>query len=239
MIARRHMHDFGTTREHLAAVAVKNHENGALNPDAHMRKVITLEQALKARPIAEPLGLYDCSLISDGAAAVIVTAAERAGDLRKAGAGAGDGAGVRLRGARSEGRHHDVSRRCRRAAKKAYAMAGLGPDDIQFAELHDCFTIAEIIATEDLGFVGTGPGRPVRGGGLHAPWRNDAGERERRIEVEGAPGGRDRRGADRGRRAAASRRGRGAAIGAARDRAGAEPGRIGSDLRGQHPGGGL
>ncbi len=78
MIARRHMHQFGTTREHLAAVAVKNHANGALNPDAHMRKVITMEQALNARPIAEPLGLYDCSLISDGAAAVMVTTMERA-----------------------------------------------------------------------------------------------------------------------------------------------------------------
>ena len=81
MIARRHMHDFGTTREHLAAVAVKNHENGALNPDAQMRKVITIEQALAGKPVADPLNLYDCSLISDGAAAVIVTAAERAGEF--------------------------------------------------------------------------------------------------------------------------------------------------------------
>src|SRR4030081_19956 len=74
MIARRHMHDFGTRREHLAAVAVKNHANGALNPDAHLRKVITLEQALAGKPVADPLNLYDCSLISDGAAAVIVAA---------------------------------------------------------------------------------------------------------------------------------------------------------------------
>src|SRR5260221_2470112 len=81
MIARRHMHDFGTRREHLAAVAVKNHANGALNPDAHLRKVITLEQALAGKPVADPLNLYDCSLISDGAAAVIVTSAEPAADL--------------------------------------------------------------------------------------------------------------------------------------------------------------
>ena len=78
MIARRHMHDFGTTREHLSAVAVKNHANGALNPDAQMRKVITLEQAMNSRPIAEPLNLYDCSLVSDGAAAVVLCAADRA-----------------------------------------------------------------------------------------------------------------------------------------------------------------
>jgi len=78
MIARRHMYQFDTTREQLAAVAVKNHANGALNPDAHMRKVITIEEALNARPVAEPLGLYDCSLISDGAAAVILAPVERA-----------------------------------------------------------------------------------------------------------------------------------------------------------------
>ncbi len=72
MIARRHMYQYGTTREHLASVAVKNHENGALNPDAHMRKAITLAQAMAGKPVADPLNLYDCSLISDGAAAVIL-----------------------------------------------------------------------------------------------------------------------------------------------------------------------
>src|SRR6185503_17827357 len=81
MIARRHMHEFGTRREHLAAVAVKNHANGALNPDAHLRKTITIEQALAGKPVADPLNLYDCSLISDGAAAVVVTSLERARDL--------------------------------------------------------------------------------------------------------------------------------------------------------------
>src|SRR5258707_11914694 len=78
MIALRHMRDFGTRREHLAAVAVKNHANGAMNPDAHLRKVITLEQAMAGKPVPDPLNLYDCSLISDGAAAVIVGSAERA-----------------------------------------------------------------------------------------------------------------------------------------------------------------
>src|SRR5579872_1978058 len=78
MIARRHMYDFGTRKEHLSAVAVKNHANGALNPDAHMRKVITLEQALNGRPVADPLNVYDCSLVSDGAAAVILVPLDRA-----------------------------------------------------------------------------------------------------------------------------------------------------------------
>src|SRR5262250_3220052 len=81
MIARRHMHEFGTQREHLAAVAVKNHANGALNPDAHLRKPITIEQALAGKPVADPLNLYDCSLISDGAASVIVAPADRARDF--------------------------------------------------------------------------------------------------------------------------------------------------------------
>ncbi|HWB97974.1 MAG TPA: beta-ketoacyl synthase N-terminal-like domain-containing protein, partial [Bryobacteraceae bacterium] len=81
MIARRHMYQFGTQKEHLSAVAVKNHANGALNPDAHMRKVITLEQALAGKPIADPLNLYDCSLISDGAAAVLLAPADRAAEF--------------------------------------------------------------------------------------------------------------------------------------------------------------
>src|SRR5258707_8968281 len=78
MIARRHMYQYGTTREQMAAVAVKNHANGAKNPLAHMRKVITMEQALNGKPIAEPLTVYDCSLVSDGAASVLVTTLERA-----------------------------------------------------------------------------------------------------------------------------------------------------------------
>src|SRR3989441_9289653 len=81
MIARRHMYEFGTRREHLSAVAVKNHANGALNPDSHLRKAITIEQALASKPVADPLNLYDCSLISDGAASAIVTATDRAGQF--------------------------------------------------------------------------------------------------------------------------------------------------------------
>src|SRR5579859_3709629 len=81
MIARRHMYQYGTTREQMAAVAVKNHQNGAKNPLAHMRKVITMEQALAGKPIAEPLTVYDCSLISDGAAAVLIMPADRAAEF--------------------------------------------------------------------------------------------------------------------------------------------------------------
>jgi acetyl-CoA C-acetyltransferase len=158
MIARRHMHDFGTTRAQLSSVAVKNHENGALNPDAQMRKVITLEQAMNARPIAEPLNLYDCSLISDGAAAVVLCAADRAREFNPR--------PVKVLGVAQASDWVALDQKpdittfaaVRGAAKKAYVMAGLGPKDIQFAELHDCFTIAEIVAMEDLGFVERGRG---------------------------------------------------------------------------------
>jgi len=158
MIARRHMHDFGTRREHLSAVAVKNHENGALNPDAQMRKPITLEQAMNARPIAEPLNLYDCSLISDGAAAVVLCAADRAREFSDK--------PVRVLGIAQASdfvaldRKEDITTfpALRAAARGAYRMAGVDAVQIEFAELHDCFTIAEIVAMEDLGFVRRGQG---------------------------------------------------------------------------------
>jgi acetyl-CoA C-acetyltransferase len=165
MIARRHMYQFGTTREHLAAVAVKNHANGFLNPNAHMRKLITIEQALNARPVAEPLGLYDCSLISDGAAAVAITSLERARDFTDK--------PVRILGIAQASDYVALDQKqdittfpaVRKSAEKAYKMAGLGARDIQFAELHDCFTIAEIIAMEDLGFVPRGQGGPYTAAG--------------------------------------------------------------------------
>ena len=160
MIARRHFHQFGTTREQLAAVAVKNHANGAKNPLAHMRKVITLEQALAGKPVAEPLTVYDCSLISDGAAAVVLVPAEHASRYTSR--------FVRVRAvvqtsdyvALDDKADITVFPSVKAAGEKAYAMAGLGPNDIHLAELHDCFTIAEVIAGEDLGFVAKGNGGP-------------------------------------------------------------------------------
>lgn len=160
MIARRHMHEFGTKKEHLASIAVKNHANGALNPDAHMRKNVTLEQAMKGKPIADPLNIYDCSLISDGAAAVILAPLERAREFTDK--------PVRVLGIAQASDFVALDQKAdittfpavRRAGEKAYAMAGVGPNEIEFAELHDCFTIAEIIAMEDLGFCKRGAGGP-------------------------------------------------------------------------------
>src|SRR6185369_16061093 len=145
---------------HLAAVAVKNHANGALNPDAQMRKVITLEQAMNGKPIADPLNLYDCSLVSDGAAAVILAPLDWAREFTDK--------PVRVLGIAQASDYVALDQKqdittfpaVRRAAEKAYHMAGVTAKDIQFAELHDCFTIAEIIATEDLGFVPRGEGGP-------------------------------------------------------------------------------
>jgi acetyl-CoA C-acetyltransferase len=168
MIARRHMHQFGTTREQLAAVAVKNHANGAKNPLAHMRKTITMQQALAGKPIAEPLTVYDCSLISDGAAAVVIVpldqAARYAGRCAKVLAVAQTSDHVAL------DRKPDITffPAVRAAGEKAYRMAGLGPRQIDLAELHDCFTIAEIIASEDLGFAAKGEGGPLAASGATA-----------------------------------------------------------------------
>jgi len=161
MIARRHMHEFGTTREQMAAVAVKNHANGALNPLAHLRKRITMEQALAGKPVSEPLTVYDCSLISDGAAAVVIIPLERARDF--------PGISLRILGIAQASDYvaldakDDITsfRANRVAAEKAYRMAGLGPGEVDLAEVHDCFTIAEIVALEDLGFVARGEGGPA------------------------------------------------------------------------------
>ena len=168
MIARRHMHQYGTTREHLAAVAVKNHANGAKNPLAHMRKVITLEQALAGKPIAEPLTVYDCSLISDGAAAVVIAPLDQAARYNRRYA--------KMRAVTQTSDHVALDNKAditlfpavKAAGEKAYALAGLGPQEIDVAELHDCFTIAEIVASEDLGFVAKGEGGPFAASGATA-----------------------------------------------------------------------
>ena len=169
MIARRHMHQFGTTREHMAAVAVKNHANGAKNPDAHMRKPITMEQALEGRMIADPLTLYDCSLVSDGAAAVLVCPTDKAAEFSQKPIHVLGIAQASDCVALAEKEDITTFPAVRRAAEKAYSMARLAPKDIQVAELHDCFTIAEIIALEDLGFVPRGEGGPASANGFSAP----------------------------------------------------------------------
>src|SRR6202161_934117 len=156
MIARRHMYQYGTTREQLAAVAVKNHQNGAKNPLAHMRKVISMEQALAGKPIAEPLTVYDCSLISDGAGAGLIMPLERASAFTDKPVQVLGLAETSDNVALDEKDDITTLHAVKTSAAKAYKMAGVEAADIQFAEVHDCFTIAEILAIDDLGFVPKG-----------------------------------------------------------------------------------
>jgi len=158
MIATRHMHDYGTTKEQLAQVAVKNHANGAKNPYAQYRFEITVEQVMSATPVAHPLGLLDCSPVSDGAAAIVLCAmdkAKRYTDKPVKIIGSGQASDTLPLHGRRDITTLDATVY---AAKMAYKQANLTPKDIDVAEVHDCFTIAEICAIEDLGFVEKGEG---------------------------------------------------------------------------------
>ncbi len=152
LATRRYMVEYGLTPEELALVAVKNHRNGVRNPYAHFRKEITLDDVMSSRVICDPLRLYDCSPISDGAAAVVLSNAP--GPVRVAGFGqATDLVAIQMRGELS----HFPSTRV--AARKAFEMAGIGPDEIDTAEIHDAFTSFEIIGAEDVGLFAPGGGR--------------------------------------------------------------------------------
>src|SRR5437879_6355352 len=157
LIARAHMEKYGTTEAQMAAVAVKNHRHGALNPKAQFQKQITIDQVLKSAYVADPLKLFDCCPFSDGGAAVVLASEEVARRYRKpvwvlASAAASDWMLL--------GDKRDLSRvpATERAAAVAYRQAGLGPADVDVVELHDCFTIAEIVATEGLGLFEPGAG---------------------------------------------------------------------------------
>jgi acetyl-CoA C-acetyltransferase len=158
MFAARHMHEYGTTREQLAAVAVKNHHYGAMNPNALFQKEITLEKALASDPVASPLVVYDCCANADGAACLILAAEKRARELSER--------VVWLDGVGCASASMSVLRRgdlvglpsAQEAADQAYRQAGITARDVKVAEVHDCFTIAEIMAYEDLGFCARGEG---------------------------------------------------------------------------------
>ncbi len=158
LFAARHMHEFGTTREQLALVAVKNHHYGAMNPNALFQKEITLEKALAAEPVASPFGVMDCCANADGAACLILAEEARAKALSQR--------VVWLDGVGCATAPMSVLRRAdlvglpsaREAARQAYAQAGVSAKEVKVAEVHDCFTIAEIMAYEDLGFCAKGEG---------------------------------------------------------------------------------
>jgi len=161
LAAQRHMAEYGTTEEQLARVGVKNHTHAARNPNAHFQKGASLEQVLGSRMIASPLRLYMCSPITDGAAAVILASEERARDLTERPVWI-RGTGQALDGFTLSSLPEDYSRwpALRRAADAAYRMAAVTPRDVDLAEVHDCFAIAEVIAYEELGFCEKGEGGP-------------------------------------------------------------------------------
>jgi acetyl-CoA C-acetyltransferase len=161
MIARAHMHQYDTTREQLAEVAVKNHAHGLNNPNAQFRMAITQETVMNSTMVADPLRLLDCSPVTDGAAAVIVCSEEIAKKSGKsmvkirASAQATDSIALHSR--------KDLSAlpAVEKAATEAYKQADVRPDDIDLAEVHDCFTIAELVVMEELGFCKRGKSGPA------------------------------------------------------------------------------
>jgi len=160
LMARRHMHEYGTTEEMLASVAVKNHAHGSKNPYAQFQNEITIETVLNSKVVASPLKVFDCSPITDGAAAVVLADLEKAKEImpkdRIVKIVASEQATDTL--ALHDRKTITSLRATKVAAQKAYAKAGIKPNDVDVAEVHDCFTIAEIIATEDLGFFKPGEG---------------------------------------------------------------------------------
>ena len=231
-MARRHMELYGTTSRQFGEIAVATRRHAALHGNAIMTAPITIEDHQASRMIADPLRLLDCSLESDGAAAVVVSAAERARDLARR--------PVYVMGV-AEG-HPDspsvISQRpdlttlgLAKAAPRAFAMAGVGPADIDVAEIYDCFTYTVLCQIEDLGFCRKGEGGPFVEGGAIALGGRLPGQHARRAPVPGAHGGPEPR---RRARAAAARRGRSDAGPGRRDRPRHRVWRHGRRIRGHH-----
>jgi acetyl-CoA acetyltransferase len=159
MAARRHMHEYGTTSAHFGAIAVTMRSHALLNESAQMKKPMTLEDHQNSRFIAEPFRLFDCCLNSDGAAAVVVTSAERAKDLQHP--------PVRIVGGTQCHTHKNffeapspAQQGEEEAAKRLYERYGLSPQDFDFAELYDCFTFTVLAQLESYGFCGIGESGP-------------------------------------------------------------------------------
>jgi len=168
LIARAHMHEFGTTPEQLAAVAVSMRGHAVRNPTAQMREPIRIGDVLGSRLIADPLHLLDCSLVSDGGAAVVLTSLERARDFPHPPVvllGVGEGHGhEHISQARSL-----TTSAAAEAGRRAYAMARIRPRDVDFAQLYDCFTPVVLVELEDLGFCAKGEGGPFVAAGNIGP----------------------------------------------------------------------
>lgn len=168
LAAARHMHQYGTTREQLAEVAVSARKWAQLNPDAFMRDPLTVDEVLNARQVSSPLGVRDCCLVTDGGAAVVMVSTKRAKDMRHK--------PVYLLGGAAETTHRWISQMpdltvtgTAEAARRAYAQAGITASDVDVVELYDAFTINTILMLEDLGFCPKGEGGRFIEGGAIAP----------------------------------------------------------------------
>ena len=164
--AQRHMHEFGTTREQFGKIAISFRDHALRNPEAVMKKPLSIEDYFNGRMIVSPFGLFDCSLQTDAAGAVIVTSSERAKDLRqKPVLIKGFGMGNNLSGWHNNDNLTHTG--AIQAGKLAYSMAGLGPTDVDFAQIYDCFTYMVLVQLEDYGFCKKGEGGPfVQSGAL-------------------------------------------------------------------------
>jgi acetyl-CoA acetyltransferase len=168
LAAARHMHEYGTTREHLAEIAVAARKWAQLNPAAFMRDELTMDEVLSARMVSTPLSVRDCCLVTDGAGAVIVTSTERARDLGKP--------LVPVLSVAEASRHMNISTTpdltttaAKESGARAFDLAGLTPADVDVVEVYDAFTINTLLFLEDLGFCGKGEGGDFVSGGGIAP----------------------------------------------------------------------
>ena len=155
--AQRHMHLYGTTRDQFAEIAVAFREHALRNPQAQMKKPLTFDDYREARLIVSPFGLFDCSLRSDAAGSVIVTSKERARDMKQPPVMIkGFGSHNNLRGWFND--DNMVVTAAKKSGETAYKMAGLGPDDVDTAQIYDCFTYMVLTQLEDYGFCKKGEG---------------------------------------------------------------------------------
>ncbi|SDM08728.1 Acetyl-CoA acetyltransferase [Oryzisolibacter propanilivorax] len=168
LAAARHMHEFGTTRAQLAEVAVAARAWAQLNPEAFMRDPLSVDEVLAARPIASPLTVRDCCLVTDGGGAIVLVRGERARDLPRP--------PVYVLGSATAVWHRQIScmpdltvTAAAQSGAQAFAMAGLRPADMDMAQLYDAFTINTLLFLEDLGFCAKGEGGPFVQGGAIAP----------------------------------------------------------------------
>ncbi|MBI4010188.1 MAG: thiolase domain-containing protein [Candidatus Aenigmarchaeota archaeon] len=158
MMARRHMHDFGTKEEQMAMVSVKNHSNGSKNKFAQFQNLITVDAVLNSSVVASPLKLLDCSPITDGAAAIVMASENLARKFTDAPVWIAGSAQASDTLALHDRESLTSLKATKVAAEYAYKQANVRPNDIKVAEVHDCFSIAEILAIEDLGFFNKGYG---------------------------------------------------------------------------------